>query len=720
MQGQELQQTLHLAARHHQAGRLIEAEKLYLRVLQAQDSNPEANHNLGVIAMQTGRGLKVALPLFQRAWRSKPTHQQHWQSFVRALAQAGDQTNARRVYEDGRKRGLKGPDPQLLQAQNQKPAATDGDAPANKAEPNTAHADIATLLQQGKLHYQNGMYRETELAMRRILAAAPDTPGAKALLARALLELYRPEEAAQACRAALQQQPDSADFYVLLAQAMDMLGQDEDAIGLYRQALTLDKGLIDAYRALGTMLFERQRYADILPLCRQMIQTRPDYAPAYSDYGTALQSCGRMDEAMKAYQQALKLRPDDLDTRSNWLFCSNYQDDVSEQEIYEQAVTYGKYASARATAFTQWSCDNNPQRLRVGLVSGDLRDHPVGYFLENVIANSDRSRVEWFAYATHSKSDALTQRLKPHMARWTALAGINHEDCARQIHADAPHILIDLSGHSAHTILPAFAWRPAPLQVSWLGYFATTGLAEMDFFIADPVSVPTEEQRHYSEQVWPIEDTRLCFAAPRDAPEVAPPPCLERGYVTFGSFQKLAKISDASLACWADVLHACPDSRLRIQCKGLDDESTRRALIARAEHAGIASERLELLGRVSRERYLASHAEVDILLDSFPFSGGTTTCEALWMGVPTVTLAGKRLVSRQGASLLGAAGLDDWVAHSKADYIQLVVDKASNTGALRTLRANLRSQVSASALFDGKLFAQRLDEALWAMWRTRQ
>lgn len=784
MQRQDLQEVLYLAATHHQAGQLDEAEKLYKKVLQEQSTNPEANHNLGIIAMQTGKGAAIALPLFERGWQADPAHQQHWQSYVRALVENGDNAAASAVYADGKKRGLTGPAPELLQSRQQAPPRTAQNTPHDTPDLQAAYTKIikridqgdiigaeqaaqglinsspqnrlswkalglvararhrdtdaisalgnaisltqrATVVDtellsiQGQLLYQNGMYNEAIVILHHLLAAQPDNQDAVALMARAMLQGHRVAEAQAICSKALQEWPGSADFHLILAQAQAENGETDEAVASYRSALELENDLAEAYRGLGAILFARQHYAEVIALCSEMIRARPDYHAAHADLGTALQACGRMGEAMVAYEQAIVLNPQNLDARSNWLFCSNYTDGKAPQVIYEHAVAFSQYASAHASPFDQWRCANTPTRLRVGLVSGDLREHPVGYFLENVIANTDVARVEWLAYSTVAQSDELTARLQTHVTKWTMLAGMSYEDSARCIHADGVHILIDLSGHTDKNILPVFAWRPAPIQVSWLGYFATTGLAEMDYFVADPVSVPVTEQRYFREKIWSIADTRLCFSPPENAPDVATSPSLANGYVTFGSFQKIPKITDVTLSLWAQILSICPTACLRIQSGGLEDEVTRQALVERARLAGIEVGRLQLHQSESRSRYLAAHSEVDILLDTFPFTGGTTTCEALWMGVPTVTLAGKNLVSRQGASLLGAAGLSDWVTESSQQYVDIAVQKAIDTEALRSLREGLRRQVQASPLYNAKLFSERFAEALWGMWNSR-
>jgi protein O-GlcNAc transferase len=359
-----------------------------------------------------------------------------------------------------------------------------------------------------------------------------------------------------------------------------------------------------------------------------------------------------------------------------------------------------------------------PQSLRIGLVSGDLRDHPVGHFLEGLLRQIDRSRLEITAYDTQDKSDALTERMRPCCSTWTSLYGKSDEAAARQIRDDGIHVLIDLSGHTAHNRLAVFARKPAPVQVSWLGYFATTGVAEIDSLLADDVGVPRTHQDQFTEQIWYLPESRLCFTPPREAPAVSLLPAQTNGYITFGCFQNLAKIGDAVLTAWSRVLATLPHAVLRIQNKPLGDAPTRQMFMDRLRLHGIDPSRVALLAHVPRKEYLEAHAEVDFLLDTFPYPGGTTTCEALWMGVPTLTLAGGTLLARQGASLLTAAGLEDWVAASQDEYLAKAVAFAGDAARLAALRRDLRQQVGQSPVFDAPRFARHFEDALWGMWRN--
>jgi predicted O-linked N-acetylglucosamine transferase (SPINDLY family) len=343
----------------------------------------------------------------------------------------------------------------------------------------------------------------------------------------------------------------------------------------------------------------------------------------------------------------------------------------------------------------------------------------VGYFLESLLANIDPARLELIAYPADLFVDALTNRIKPYFSEWKPLYHLNDEDAARLIHSDGVHVLLDLSGHTGHSRLPMFAWKPAPVQATWLGYFATTGVAEMDYLLADKVGVPEAQRKHFTEAIWYLPETRLCFSAPVTDLPVAVSPALQNGYVTFGCFQNLSKVVDEVLTVWGKILNAVPNARLRWQCKQLGDPAVVAQFGGRLQQHGIDPARVSLHGTVAREAYLGAHAEVDMMLDTFPYPGGTTTCEALWMGVPTLTLAGDTLLARQGASLLTAAGLKEWIANNEAEYIAKAVALSGDLTRLATLREGLREQVRTSSLFDARRFARNFEDALWDMWHAR-
>ena len=587
---------------------------------------------------------------------------------------------------------------------------------ALEIKPNFAEAYInlgATLQEQDRLD-------EAEACYHRALEVKPDYAEAYINLGNTLKDQGRFIEAEASYRRAQEINPNYAEAHNNLGVILHDQGRLIEAEASFRRALEIKPGYTEAHNNLGNVLTDLRQLDSAVASYRCALEIKPDYAEAHSNLGNTLREQGRLTEAEASYRRALENKPDFVDARSNLLFALNYRAGHSPAECLSEARRYGIMVAKKVTArFTTWQCADSPERLRVGLVSGDLNNHPVGYFLESLLAQLDPNRVELIAYPTDRKTDALTARIKPHFAAWKPLSGLSDAAAARLIHADGVHVLLDLSGHTRKTRLPVFAWKPAPVQVSWLGYFATTGVAEMDYLLADPVGVPESQRGQFTETVWYLPDTRLCFTPPDAPPPVAPLPALKNGYITFGCFQRLDKAGDEVLAAWATILKALPNAKLRWQCKYLGDPGVIKHLTQRLRQHNIDPARVALHGAVSRDAYLAAHAEVDLLLDTFPYPGGTTTCEALWMGVPTLTLAGDTLLARQGASLLTAAGLEDRVASSVADYVNKAIAMSSDLPKLAALRAGLREQVKTSPLFDAPRFARNLENALWGMWQAR-
>jgi predicted O-linked N-acetylglucosamine transferase (SPINDLY family) len=527
-----------------------------------------------------------------------------------------------------------------------------------------------------------------------------------------LRELGRLDEALAEYHQIITLNPKDEGVYNNIALVHMQRQQYVEAERYCQQALSLNPKLVQAYNNLGGIYKYMGRLAEAQKAFLQAIALQPDYAEAYSNLGSVYKDQGHLYEADDSYQHALQLNPHNVAAFSNLLFSKNYlaQDGFAYRALAEE---YGALVQQQASAFSSWQHDTQAQCLRVGLVSGDLRSHAVAFFLENMLQHLDLTQIELFAYVTDSQQDQVSLRLQPYFSAWKSLLGLNDAEAAQLIQQDGVHVLIDLAGHSAGGRLPVFAYKPAPVQVSWLGYFASTGVAEMDYFLADPVSVPVANQAHFVEKIYYLPDTRLCFTAPDIAMDVADLPALQRGFVTFGCFQNRAKVSDEVLALWAEVMQAVPNSRLRWQCHAFSDAAMKEDIRQRMAQFGVQPSRLSLCSAVSRQAYFAEHAEVDMILDSFPFTGGTTTCEALWLGVPTLTLLGDTLIARQGASLLQAAGLPDWIVESKAAFVQKAQAYCRDLPALAALRQNLRQQVLTSRLFDGERFAQHWQEALW-------
>ena len=523
-------------------------------------------------------------------------------------------------------------------------------------------------------------------------------------------------EAEASYRRALALDASSPDIHNNLGVVLKDLGRFAEAEACYHAALQRNPQHVQSLNNLGVVLSSQGDFPMAEACYRQVLALRPDYVEGYNNLGNVLHYRGQLAAAQACYQHALRLQPQRGDIRSNLLFVLNYLAELPPEHARAEAALYGQWLSAQH--LPHYAHAAKPPRpdapLRVGLVSGDLRYHPVGFFLESLVPHLAAAGIALFAYPTWEVEDSVTVRLKPYCTGWQPLSGLSDAAAAACIYADQLDVLLDLAGHSRHNRLPVFAYRPAPVQGAWLGYFATTGLAEMDFVLVDKMGVPPAAQAYFTEHVRYLPETRLCFTPPDTTLPVAALPALQRGYVTFGCFQNLAKLGTSVFALWGEILAALPTARLRIQHALLVDEAACQRILTALESAGIAASRVDWFGGMPREAYLAAHAEVDLILDTFPYPGGTTTCEALWMGVPTLTLAGDTLLARQGASLLSAAGLPDWIAETPADYVQKAIAFATNLPALAQLRQALRPQLAASPLFDAPRFAAALAATLRA------
>ncbi|MEO8343208.1 MAG: tetratricopeptide repeat protein, partial [Gallionella sp.] len=567
----------------------------------------------------------------------------------------------------------------------------------------------------------NGQFDDAVASYQRVLDIKSDYAEAHAVIGMALKELGKLDAAVVSYQRALRIKPDLAEVHSNLGNALQDLGQLENAVESYRRALALKPDFMEAHSNLGNALQGLGQLENAVESYRRALALKPNFVEAHNNLGLALKDLGKLESAIDSYRQALELKPDFAEAYSNLLFALNYTANHASSYYLEQARQYGRIVAAKVDArFSSWQCAARPERLRVGLVSGDLLNHPVGYFLEALLTHIDPARIELIAYSTVFTEDELTKRIRPLFSTWKTLTGLSDEAAANLIHSDGSHILIDLSGHTGHNRLPVFAWKPAPVQVSWLGYFATTGVAEMDYLLADVVSVPEVLQAQFTESICYLPDTRLCLTAPGIELAVTPLPALQNSYITFGCFQNLAKVNEDVLAVWGKILAALPNTKLRMQCKLFGEPTQVEQFFQRLQRYNIDPARVTMHGSTQRQAYLAVHADVDMILDTFPYPGGTTTCEALWMGVPTLTLAGDSLLARQGASLLTAARLEEWIASSKEEYILKAISFASDLSTLATLRAGLRQQIEASPLFDAPRFARNFEKALWKMWQNYQ
>ncbi len=537
----------------------------------------------------------------------------------------------------------------------------------------------------------------------------------------ALEDEGRLDEAMQRYEAAIRIAPALARAHLNRGNVLLAKNDGEGALAAYATALASNPDYASAHYNMGNAYLQLNRSQAALSAYDAAIALKPDFVDAEVARGNALDDLGESGMAAASSRRVLALKPDYTEAYSNLLFSHNYRLDQAASLLLEDAKAYGKLVEKLARPYEVWANDPNPERcLRVGFVSDDLRNHPVGYFLEAVVAALTArfsDRLELFAYPGRFVLDAASQRIKAHCRGWYPTAGASDEELAGKIRDDGIDILIDLAGHTAGNRLPMFAWKPAPVQVSWLGYFATTGVPAIDYLIADHWVLPATEEVNFTEKIWRLPESRLCFTPPDDQVDVNPLPASTAGYITFGCFNNLTKMNDDVVALWSRVLLAIPDSQLYLKAKQLTESSVRQSVLKRFAVHGIAHTRLILEGSTPRVDYLKSYQRVDIALDPFPFPGGTTTVEALWMGVPVMTLSGNRFLSRQGVGLLMNAGLSEWIAADADDYVARAVSHASNPDRLALQRSALRGAVLASPIFDAPRFADHFEDALRRMWK---
>lgn len=555
-------------------------------------------------------------------------------------------------------------------------------------------------------------------ALREAIRIDPEFAGAYRRLARVLHSLGSNEEALQACQRAIEIDPEYAPAYRELGEIYCHLGKRQAGILSFRHALELSPDDDQVWCRLATALCEDRQLDEAFEAVNRALSIGNATGAKYLILGDVLYARSAIEEGLAAHLKALELGCDPMQAYARLLFTMPGSPGYTALDMRAHAVEYGRLAAARAKPFEHAPSSYDGVRpLRVGFVSGDLRQHPVGIFFESILGHLDRARIEPVAYVTYSRADdAVTERLKPHFAEWHRADGMKHEDIARKIRDDNIDILVDLSGHTAFSGLPVFAWRPAPLQISWLGFFATTGCEFIDYFVGDRYVLPEEEESHFVEKPWRLPDSYLCFTPPDYAPEVSGLPLEQNGFVTFGYFGKLVKVTDDVVALWSRILHRVPGSKLFLKANGLGADYSQHRTIQRFVQHGIGADRLILQGESPRIAYLEAYGRVDIMLSPFPYPGGTTTAEGLWMGAPVLSLKGDRFLAHIAESLQQAAGLGEWVAADTGQYVEKAVAFASDPGRLATLRAGLREQVRTSPMCDAPRFAHNLVDAFHAMW----
>ena len=554
----------------------------------------------------------------------------------------------------------------------------------------------------------------------QIVRAIPDYASAVHLLGVIALQEGDLALAEKHLRRAVALAPQAAEFHNNLGVLLRSIGKLDEAVNHFRTAIRLKTDYADAMSNLGALLGYQGDLTASVELNRKAAELRPG-GDTLNNYGNALMRQGKVADSIAAYRRGLEILPDDPRTWSNLLLTSNYDPSLSRRELFDEHVRWGRRLGELAKAQSEHrNVRDAGKRLRVGYISPDFRAHSVCYFIFPLLEHHDRAQVEVFCYSNTSSEDELTARAKSLTDTWRSILGMPDSKAAEMIRGDAIDILVDLASHTAGNRIPLMALKPAPVQVSYLGYPNTSGLAVMDYRLTDSLADPPGESDELTvEKLVRIDPCAWCYQPHAIAPEVQPPPSEANGFITFGSFNALTKVNANVIATWARILREVPTSRLAIKCGAFADPPTKDRIRAAFADHGIAPDRIDLRGHFPRmSEHLSAYARIDIALDTFHYNGTTTTCEALWMGVPVVTLAGDAHAGRVGVSLLSAVGLPDLIATSIDDYVRLAVNLGSDASRLAELRRTMRDRMRSSPLMDGPGFARRVEGAYREMWRA--
>jgi predicted O-linked N-acetylglucosamine transferase (SPINDLY family) len=676
--------TIKEALAHHQAGRFDDAEAGYKALLAVNPEDAEALHLYGVLEQQRGR-LDPAILLMRRAIANKANAPMFHRNLGTALLASGDAKGAMECHR------------KALALNPQFPEA---------------HHSLAEALRT------IGQNQDAETHYRHAIRMKPSLVFAYNGLGLALVARGKLAEGEAQYRMALAQSPRFSQAMINLAHALEQQGRPKEAEAEFRRALKEDPKAVAALVNLGNLLKETGRTTEAAELYAEAIRINPRLAAAHNNLANLLKDSGRVEEALGHFRHAIALDPDFGAAHTNVLLTLHYAPGPTPEEIAEAHRRWG--ARTPAPAVVHANSREPDRQLRVGYLSPDLRRHPLASFIEPILAQHDRAKIVPVCFATHVKSDAVTKRLKALGHEWHEVAGQDDAALARRIAEAKIDILVELAGHTANHRLGVLARKPAPVIVNYLGYPDTVGLTQVDWRLTDAVADPPgETERFHVERLMRLPHCYLCYRPPLDAPEVGPLPQRAKGHVTFGSFNMLAKVNAPLIGRWSRILGAVPGSRLLLKGQPFRDDGVQRHFRDAFQRHGIEARRLDLRAYMPDARaHFGLYNEIDVALDTDPYNGATTTCDALWMGVPVVTRQGTAHVSRMASSLLTAAGLTETIARDANDYERIAVALAREPERLARLRADLRPRMAASPLCDGATFTRNLEDAYRAMWRT--
>lgn len=701
------------------AGQLLDAESIYRDILKSSPNQPDALHLLGLVTHQLGKN-DVAVDLFAKCIGLRSDFAEAHKNLGAALKQLGRLDEAVASYRMAIEIR-----PNYVDAHNNLGIALkemdkleDAITSYHKAldfDPNDAkiHNNLAASL------HKKGELKRAETHYDKAITLNPEFFEAYNNLGFVLREQGRLDEAQIRCHKALALNPGYAEAHNNLGLVLQELGKLDEALASLNKAIELNPDFAEAYANRGIVFKNQGLLDDAVESFRSAIGIKPDFAMAYNNLANTHQEQGRLGDAIANYQKALEIKPDYASAHSNLLFAEQYRPGHTAKSLYELHrewdENHGK--PLRNTWPRHQNTPDPDRRLRVGFVSPDLGRHPVGYFIDAMLKSFSGLGIDTICYSDHIADD-LTDQIKGAADLWKETRGLSDMALSKTILADQIDILIDLCGHSADNRLLTLARKPAPVQMTWAGYVGTTGLSSIDYIVSDRYSTESEEEVYYSEKTVRMPDSWLCYAPPPYACDVGPLPSAQKEYVTFGSFSNPAKINEDVVSVWADILKGVDNSRLIIKYRSITSKFNSNRLITLFEAAGVDRSRLVLEDKSFHAELFKRYNDVDIALDPFPYSGGITTYEALWMGVPVITVPGATFASRHSLSHLSTIGLQAFVAKDRQDYVALAIEHAANPQKLSELRSNLRQMMVNSPVCDGKTFSKNFEILVRNAWQN--
>jgi predicted O-linked N-acetylglucosamine transferase (SPINDLY family) len=745
------QQAFDLAVRHHKAGQLEPAAGIYRQILAQQPGHADALHMLGVISHQMGRN-DMAVNLIRQAIAINPNWPESHNNLGNALSDRGQLEEAAAAYRQAIT--LKPNYPVAhsnlgvaLKAMGQLDAAVIAYRQAIALKPDypEAHYNLGNALKdQGQFDAAIAAYRQAIVlkpnypeawcnfgialkaqgqldaaiaAYRQALALKPKMPEVCNHLGNALRARGELKEAISAFHQALALYPSFPEARNNLGNALNDQGQRDAAIAAYRQAIAMKPDYAEAYSNLANALRVSGQLDQAVAACRQAVACNPNLPEAHNNLGTALKDQGELDAALAAFRQAVALAPDNAMIHSNLVYALHFHPGSDAQTLAGEHRRWNlRHAGPLQAHIPSHTNDRHPdRRLKIGYVSPDFRAQAESFFTVPLLEQHDHAAYEIHCYSSVIRPDQFTARLRQLADVWRDVPGVSDAALASIIRQDGIDILVDLTMHMAHSRLLLFARKPAPVQVTYLAYCSSTGLEAIDYRLSDPyLDPPGGDESVYSERTMRLPETYWCYQPMIAPPEIRPLPAVAQGHITFGCLNNFCKVSAPALAAWARLLRAVPNSQLLLHAH---EGSHRQRLQERLAREGIEAHRVEFAGFMPIDQYFALYQRIDLALDTFPYGGGTTTCDALWMGVPVVSLAGQTAVGRGGLSLLSNIGLRELVAWSEEEYVGIAAALAGDLPRLSNLRATLRRRMEQSPLMDAPRFARGVEAAYRQMWR---